>query len=200
MSRDFFNQIYRKLFGGEGAAPAAAPFVSERLLRSASFAERHTRWKTSADARKQLDALYAAWVDLEQLHTSHPYMVRYRSAQANGLAIYAGFGFAPETYNHLLDLFLERVLELGYRRTNADRRHRDRGDKVERTDRYYLKPVLGDVATPPLDQRYGNITLELVAHNDKPFLLKVMAAVYSDRMYVDALPFPPLAEALLRRP
>ena len=52
---------------------------------------------------------------------------------------------------------------------------------------------------PPIDQRYGNISLELILYNDKPHYLKLMASVYSDRLYSEPESFSDLVELLFEK-
>lgn len=57
------------------------------------------------------------------------------------------------------------------------------------TYKYYLKPSLKLMTEMPSEQLYGNITIELVLKNDKPFRLLLRANYYSDRNYKAELEF-----------
>jgi hypothetical protein len=47
---------------------------------------------------------------------------------------------------------------------------------------------------------YGNISLEKIRINQQPSYFKLLASVYSDRLYYDAKPFDDLMDRLFERP
>ncbi len=196
MKSDFFDQIMQKLFRKDTGISVSQPFVSEKLIRSDTFAEKYKEWKEKRRVNRRLDALKIAMDELNNHAGSHPYLVRYKSPEANGFALYAGFGFRDEEYSFLLDHFGEIILTLGYRIYTSDRRHSDKGEYVERIDRHYIKPAPSSIANAPLNQLYGNILIELILRNDKPFLLKLIASVYAGRQYSEPLTFDALVEVL----
>ncbi len=51
------------------------------------------------------------------------------------------------------------------------------------TFRYYLKPSIKLMTSIPSEQLFGNITLELILRNEKPYRLLLKANYYSDRNY-----------------
>lgn len=51
------------------------------------------------------------------------------------------------------------------------------------TFKYYLKPSIKLMTEIPSEQLYGNITLELILQNTKPFRFLLSANYYSDRNY-----------------
>ena len=88
---------------------------------------------------------------------------------------------------------------MGYRLANSDRRFADQPDEVVKTtERHYLKPPLN--TEPPLDQRYGNVLIELVKENEEPRYLKVMVTTYHDRSYQPAQSFDAFLDALFTPP
>jgi hypothetical protein len=50
---------------------------------------------------------------------------------------------------------------------------------------------------PPIDQLYGNISIELHKFNDQPNYIKLMASIYADRLYKIHEDFDELVELLL---
>jgi hypothetical protein len=196
MKSEFFDQIMQKLFKKDDKEIVSQPFVSEQLIRSESFTERYDEWKVKRKINRRIDALRIAMDDVNTSSGSHPYLVRYRTPEANGFALYAGFGFGDEEYSFLLDHFRDMTLTLGYRLYTSDRKHSEKGEIIERVDRHYLKPAPAKLAGETMNQIYGNILIELISRNDKPFLLKLMASVYAGRQYSQPLPFEQLIEAL----
>ena len=51
-----------------------------------------------------------------------------------------------------------------------------------------------------MSQLYGNISLEKIRINQQPSYFKLLASVYSDRLYYDAKPFDDLMDQLFERP
>jgi hypothetical protein len=93
----------------------------------------------------------------------------------------------------LMDHLRDRVRALPYRLSLSDRRIRG-GDMVER---HYLKPPL-QVPGPegPIDQQYGNITIEVQYRRGEPVHLRFMATHYQDRQYGQPLEFENLVREL----
>lgn len=118
----------------------------------------------------------------EKGHANRNFQI-YRSPQSNGFYFNAGTGFSTEEFRFLLTLFGEITASLGYTVQTSDRKMTEVETGVRTTERIYLKPSLGTSFEPPIDQRYGNVHLELVLINDAPSYLKVMAHVYMDRNY-----------------
>ncbi len=108
----------------------------------------------------------------------------------------------------------ERVLRPGpegekrYRTQVADTKTYQQGDQTERTDRYYLKPVLVPHADPAIaaapnshtadqfGQGFGNILIELVVRDERPWRLRFSATIYHDRVYQEAEGFGALVTVL----
>ena len=93
----------------------------------------------------------------------------------------------------LQDLFRDRVVELGYHQQIGDQRTAPNGTVCKRI---YLKPALS-VDPERMDQRYGNVLLELHGTVTTPNFLKLLITPYSGRPYVPALPAAELVARLL---
>lgn len=120
----------------------------------------------------------------------------YESPQSNGFYFNAGTGFSTAEFRILLTLFGEITQGLGYTVQTADRKMTEVETGVRTTERIYLKPRLGTAFEPPVDQRYGNVHLELALVNEQPSYLKVMAHVYMDRNYHPPQSFDRFADLL----
>lgn len=186
----------QKLFGDKEESVKGQPFLSEPLVRSESFQSDYALWKENGRRDTQLTLLKNAYHEVCDGDNSHPYLVRYISSQANGIAIYAGFGFRDEEYSYLLDYIKDKGLKMGYSVYSSDRKYFDKGETVEEKERHYLKPVPSLNDGEPMNQLYGNLMLELIVRNQKPFLLKVMASLYAGRQYREPLPFSTFADAI----
>jgi hypothetical protein len=94
-----------------------------------------------------------------------------------------------------------RIIALGYEQVSLDRKLEEVNEKVKETEKFYFKPPLqlpkeGEL----ISQLYGNISLEKIRINQQPSYFKLLASVYSDRLYYDAKPFDDLMDRLFERP
>ena len=81
----------------------------------------------------------------------------------------------------------------------SDRRIKHLPSKVEELERYYLKPKFQfDEEAQKVLHGYGNITLELVFHNDQAKFLKLLANSYKDRNFHEAKPFSELVSEIFK--
>ena len=76
----------------------------------------------------------------------------------------------------------------------------EREHLAKETEKFYFKPPLqlpkeGEL----ISQLYGNISLEKIRINHQPSYFKLLASVYSDRLYYDAKPFDELMDRLFER-
>ena len=91
---------------------------------------------------------------------------------------------------HVFDAIKERTKEQGYVCHLADTRIFKHPDYVEQKDRYFLKPRFEYCEeSRQFIQRFGNIMVELIFHNEKPHILKICAHSYKDRKYAIAEDF-----------
>jgi hypothetical protein len=81
-------------------------------------------------------------------------------------------------------------LREGYILNIAERQFFNEKDHVKKVEKYYLKTPISRniIENQKIEQKFGNILLELIFINDKPLYLKLLATTYSDRMY--NLPYP----------
>ncbi|HAA13550.1 MAG TPA: hypothetical protein DCE41_18405 [Cytophagales bacterium] len=121
------------------------------------------------------------------------------SPTANGFALSFPRNLGKLGFQHLFDLLKEQVQAMGYRLANSDRKHTDKGQFVQTVERHYLKPNVRQFE-PPVDQRYGNVLIELVKEDDDPRYIKVMTTAYNDRQYQPAAPFHDFLERLFAPP
>ena len=122
-----------------------------------------------------------------------------KSQYANGFAISFSEAFTEESFKHSFDWFKERVLELGYKISVADRKISEKNTCEETVEKWYLKPLTEDLETGIANQRYGNITVEKIEIDRKPNYIKFLASIYQDRLYTKALTFEELLENLFKQ-
>lgn len=69
---------------------------------------------------------------------------------------------------------------------------------MEEVHRYYLKArISSDSMTGTMDQRWGNILIEVKREDGRVVNLKIQLNRYNDRSYTEALSFDSLMELLL---
>jgi hypothetical protein len=99
---------------------------------------------------------------------------------------------------HFFDYLKEQVLQLEYWPQISDTRTYNRPGWVETVERHYLKPK-PDFLTPntPVNQRFGNITIENVLRNNQPYHLKFRVNSYNDHLFLQPKDFHELMQAIL---
>ncbi len=90
---------------------------------------------------------------------------------------------------YLFDYLKEKVLTLGYKVQVSDERVFEKAKWLEKTERHYLKPVVKIKANEKIEQRFGNINIELKFRDDEPMHLKFAAATYHDCQFKNAEEF-----------
>lgn len=196
MAKDFFNQLKQRLFPDKPEQGVDLPMVTEPLTRTEKFQSNYEKWLGSPREGVMLDILKRQWAAAGEAGFSNPAFQVYQSPQSNGFYFNKGLPFKDDEFRFMLDRFQGIVQGLGYRNQIAERRHSDHPRGVHCMERYYLKPELGTSLEPPISQIYGNVHLELVLLNEEASYLKVMAHIYQDRNYEEAMPFDGLVNAL----
>lgn len=190
----FFDQIVNKIFPKENKKVI---LTNEVLKRSQHEFDSYDEWHASDVSKEILQKIFRAY-HLKKTDIKDPIPVALlQSDKANGFAIANCSSLLDSDYKMLLEHFKKQILLIGYRQSGSNRKVTAEIDRVVTKEFYYLKPPIK--MEPPIDQRYGNISLELILHNDKPYYLKLMASVYSDRLYSEPLPFSDLIEMLFER-
>lgn len=141
------------------------------------------------DLRIETDAIRLGISPPDSLHIV-------RSQSSNALILYNDGSLTTGEFHFLLHWLSEQVRSLGYRTANADRLMEEKQENIETRLRIYLKPRPSD--SLPLDQKYGNILLELHLLNRDVQYLKMQVSWYSDRSWTASLPFDSLLDNLLK--
>jgi len=179
---DWFDTLRQRLFGE--AVQRTGQLHHGPLKRTPEFEARHAEWKAFGTCEKQLDELRQLLYQ-EQRSGDTLFLHLFLDAKATGMQVQRPTHWPADSLHHLLDAFRDQVLHLGYRIQLSDHRISIHG---EHRERYYLKPDVEPTGPDsPLDQRYGNILLEAWGPDTGATHLKVLATVYSDRLYSPAL-------------
>lgn len=185
----FYDHLINQLFPKDKEVS-----VHEVLKRSPQFFRTYDRWKSSGKCDIQRNAILESYHNkLSHLHTSVDIEV-YHSPYANGLIIYPHKDKEPVSFEFLMELIREMLEHEGYRLVHADRKIMEKGKQVSSLEKYYLKPPLSPQT--PIDQKFGNVILELSFLNHSPVKFKLLANVYSDRLYNEPRTFQDLITVL----
>ncbi|MFK7808995.1 MAG: hypothetical protein AB8F74_14415 [Saprospiraceae bacterium] len=194
-----WDQI-KQLFKTVEESSPSRPVVKSTIKRSEEELADYEKWKPGLSAKRLVDWIHNEYathlIDPEQVDESIDF-----------INVRATYGFAIHFYKmnyplrditHLFDLLKEKMrTTAGYRSYTSNSRTYNRPKWVERLDRHYLKPpiiFLEDGVR--IDQKFGNVTIELLFRNDEPYQLKFSATSYVDRNYKKAEGFGDLMEVL----
>ncbi|SMG44263.1 hypothetical protein SAMN05661096_03113 [Marivirga sericea] len=190
----FFEQIIAKIFPKEKKNMI---LTNEVLKRSQQEFNSYEDWYASDVSGKILEKIFRAY-HLKKTDIKDPIPIALlQSDKANGFAVANCSSLLDSDYKMLLEHFKKQILAIGYRQSGSNRKVTAEQDRVTTKEFYYLKPPIQ--MEPPIDQRYGNISIELILHDDKPYYLKLTASVYSDRLYSEPESFSDLVEKLFEK-
>ncbi|MEO0341728.1 MAG: hypothetical protein AAF242_21305 [Bacteroidota bacterium] len=173
------------------AKGSLATQVKEVMHRSEKDQKAYEQWKKSEDRNKLLQEVAQAYYYKKTNIRSEIDVHILNMPTANGFAITYHPQIKEKHFQYLLEYMKDRVMLLGYRLVNKDRRIVEKPNYVETTEHYYLKPPITaeSMEKMPIDQQFGNVSLSQVFIDNRPSFLKVLVSFYSDRLYQDALHF-----------
>ncbi|MBO3269571.1 MULTISPECIES: hypothetical protein [Hymenobacter] len=192
------RRFFKQLFGSTAAACQA-------------------EWQPLVRTNVQQQA-YARWVEQRvYLNWMGPFFKAYHFQKTNvrgrGLRVQllseggrqgALFFYDPSigsNFQHLFDFIRDRVLALGYHLSTSDRRRLPHPEYTETIEKHFLKPTPGDCPdTGRCNQRFGNVTVDLVRINDQPGFIRFVSNPYHDTIFAPAHTFDELLDAVFNLP
>ncbi|MCC3152518.1 hypothetical protein Q3A66_05455 [Hymenobacter sp. BT770] len=107
----------------------------------------------------------------------------------------------PGNFRHFYEHLGERVLALGYHRACADKCTKQHEHHTETTLKQFYKPNPTDCPkTGDCNQRFGLITIDLVAVNGQPMFIRLTSNAVLEPGFTPARSFDELLKALLDAP
>jgi len=195
---DFFDDLLKKIFPARGSHQPLS--VKENFLLKDKDLQDVEVWDHSEASKVLYDLVYRNYHYKRAQINESPEVHVFSSVYANGFALSYG---PPLDVNSFSLLFLglsRRIIALGYEQVSLDRKLEEVNEQVKETEKFYFKPPLQLPQEGALiNQLYGNISLEKIRINQQPSYFKLLAAVYSDRLYHDAKPFDELMDRLFER-
>ena len=193
----FWNQI-KDLF--KQAEAENAPAIHETLERTEAEQEAYHTWKHSARSQRLLGFLKRRVNSIDTPEEDLTLDMQFvESAKTNGFVLHFDKNkLGEKDFQHLFDLLRDRIIMHDYRLYMSDMRQQVRQDRVHQVQRHYLKPRLYNLASgDPINQQFGNITLEYLQVNDRAEHLKLIVNIYSDQKYTEARPYGDLLRMLV---
>ncbi len=187
------------MFGKSGESSAANPFTHEVITLSKKEQIAFTNWKSSNQKKAILEYLHQQYGN--QLITSSNLdrgIDFVKTPSTKGFVIHCTLvKFKPKDLRYFFFYLEERIKSIKYRSYLSDKRVYEKNGKIEMVERHYLKPPIMKDFVAKVDQKFGNITIELVSINSVMTSLKFQATSYNDHLYEEADRFEGLMEVLL---
>ena len=196
---DFFDDLLKKIFPNREGNPPLS--VKENFsLKEKDFQDLE-EWNKSEESKALFALVYKNYHYKRAQINDTPEVHVFTSAYANGFALSFGPPLDSNSFSLLFLGLSRRIIALGYEQVSLDRKLEEVNEQVKETEKFYFKPPLqlpqeGEL----ISQLYGNISLEKIRINQQPSYFKLLASVYSDRLYYDAKPFDDLMDRLFERP
>jgi len=181
-------------------------------------ASQQAEWQPLARTKAQQLA-YARWVEQRvYLNWMGPFFKAYHFQKTNvrgrglrvqllcecgrqGAVFLYDPSIGPGNFRHLFDFIRDRVLALGYRLSTSDQRRLPHPAYTEIIEKHFLKPAPGDCPqTGRCNQRFGNVTVDLVSINNQPGFIRFVSNPYHDSIFAPAHTFDELLDAVFNLP
>lgn len=191
---NFFEDFLKNVFGSPEKTPMK---VRENFVVKESEWADLQEWMESESSKDLLGLVYKNYHFKRGGINASPQVHSFESPYANGFAVTYDEPFDQQSFSRLFLAFSQRILALGYQQVSLDRKLEEVDDQVKVSEKFFFKPPLQAPAEGELiSQLYGQVILEKVSVDNKPSFIKVLATVYSDRLYQEARPFDQLMDRI----
>jgi len=188
----------KNLFEESESSSPSKPFIHEIIQRSEKEKADYEHWKKTLACERLtawLSIQYGIFMALPEgidealdfldLPSSKGFVIHFHKTR-----------YSRRDAIHLFDYLQEKVHEMGYRTQLSDTRTYTRLNWVETVERHHLKPKTGFSGSGKVNQRFGNITIEVLLRNDVVHNLKLRANSYKDHLFQEAKEFLELMDSL----
>ena len=191
---NFLDDLFSKVFKADNRQPVN--HKENFSLTEQELADVQA-WQNSEESKEIFSKVFKSYHFKRAQINESPQVHVFSSPYANGFAVTYDFPFDQKSFSRLFLAFSRRVLDLGYVQISLDRKLEEVNDKVKVTEKFYFKPPLHRPKDGTLiPQLYGNITLEKISIDNQPSYIKLLATVYSDRLFENAESFDDLMDRL----
>ncbi|UOQ70738.1 hypothetical protein [Hymenobacter cellulosilyticus] len=191
--------FFKKIFSGRSAA---GPTNWQPLTRTAAQLRAHEQWVAQQVYLNWMGPFFKAYhfqktgVCAKQLRVQ---LIRDEARQ--GALFFYDPSIGPGNFRHLFDFIRDQVMRLGYNAAVSDKRFVKHERYAECIEKHFLKPQPNDcTATGRCNQRFGNVTVDLVSINGQPGFIRFFANPYQDTIFTPAAPFDALMDTLFNLP
>ena len=194
-----FWEYFKNLFNKEEKSSPSNPLIHEVIERSDKEKEDYERWVNTLVRRRLQAWLADQYAIFRVLPADIDEALDFLDTPSSkGFVIYFyQTQYSLRDVTHFLDFLKDKVKTLEYRIQVSDRRTYTKNSVVETVERHYLKPRPGALDAPKLNQRYGNISIEMTLRNEQPYHLKLRATTYQDSQFKKGEDFKELMQALM---
>lgn len=191
-----FREIMRQVFPQpEAVMKGKIPVISEPVSRSRDFANQFLEWKSSGQFNGIGNLVRSSQHTDFNLSDEYLEIGHYRDRGIEGIVIRRLSYLNADEFRFLFDLLKEKVIGLDYRLYHGITESIEEEGKINTKEEYYLKPAVRNRSFP-LEQGYGNITLQLNLLNERFRYLKIISNTYAGFNYKEPRPFTELLEIL----
>ncbi len=194
-----FWDTIKNLFQESEKSTPAQPAIHHLIQREAEFIQQYELWVNRLVKKRLFNWLseqYAIYltspndidkgIDFLNTPSSKGFVIHFYKTN-----------YTNQEGQFLLDYLKDKVLELSYLKQLSDVRSYNRPNWVETVERHYLKPQPIFKEGEKINQKFGNIKIELLFKNEKVHQLKFSATIYKDHLYADASRFEALMQHIL---
>lgn len=191
---NFLDDLFKKVFKPSEKVPMK---VKENFTVKDIDQLDLNSWIHSEESKALFSLIYKNYHFKRSGINDRPQVHIFESPYANGFALTYEQPLESKSFSRLFLAFSQRILALGYEQVSLDRKLEEINDQVKVTEKFYFKPPLQlPEAGELISQLYGNVALEKVTVDNEPSYIKLLATVYSDRLYQDAIPFDQLMDGI----
>jgi hypothetical protein len=194
---NFLDDLLKRVFKASEKLPVN---VKENFQLKDSEQKDVDEWLDSQECRDLYALIYKNYHFKRTQINDSPQVHIFTSPYANGFAVTFEEPFNLKSFSRFFLGLSRRILALGYVQVSLDRKYEEVNDQVKMTEKFYFKPPLqlpkeGEL----ISQLYGNISLEKISVDNQPSYIKLLAAIYSDRLYQDAKSFDQLMDRIFEK-
>ncbi|MBC6609658.1 hypothetical protein H8B15_01910 [Hymenobacter sp. BT507] len=193
--RRFFKQLF-------GSTATACQAEWQPLVRTKAQQQAYAHWVEQRVYLNWMGPFFKAYHFLKTNVRGRGLRVQLLSEGGRqGALFFYDPSIGPGNFQHLFDFIRDRVLALGYHLSTSDRRRLPQAEYTETIEKHFLKPTPGDCPdTGRCNQRFGNVTVDLVRINDQPGFIRFVSNPYHDTIFSPAHTFDELLDAVFNLP
>lgn len=172
------------------------PVVHEALKRRTLEIASYDHWRQSSGKEEFTQYIYHQYQLSKILEEDEDNIRFIASTTSKGFLLRFQSGMKALEFQHFFDFLKEYFLNDNYHFCISDRRIYTRKRYAETVERHHLKPEIRSFNSPPVNQYFGNINIELHKINDVPTHIELQCTHYNNLKYSEALSFEEMIEMI----